>query len=313
MSNIFKPEPIVSGDVGIWGPKQLDQNRPAIGINTCKLYNDSGTLKLSTGIIGYYTGSKYGFVYVDTVTTISIAGISASDWAYIYLTVTGTTPTFAASTAASADYYTVTGLLSTNYNGAYGGFYGPLGQRIIGLAWKSSGSALAGVVNCASIDEKYAGWGTCPTTGHIYRFEKNLDTNFEANHLGDQFIFLESERPSSLVLSSGSATTFTDVNCSALVPKGVTALIFVCNFNFGGDGAKDNTIAYFRKNGSAETDTNRTFGGGNGFTNLGVGIIKYDPFYIEILCDIDGIFEYKLSDAAGALNMRLVGYYVKRY
>jgi hypothetical protein len=148
MSNTVYYEPITGGDNGVWGPKELRQNRLAMGVNSCVLYDDSGTLKLTTGQIGIVTPSKYAKAEIDTVTTISIAGLTVSLWAKIEMSISGSTPSFtAASIVGANDPATIPSEFFGAFVGAKGGFYVDSSKRCIGIVWIDSGGNLDGIVN----------------------------------------------------------------------------------------------------------------------------------------------------------------------
>ena len=148
MANTVYYEPINGGDNGVWGPKELRQNRLAMGVNSCMLYDDSGTLKLTTGQIGIVTPSKYAKAEIDTVTTISVAALTASLWAKIEMSISGSIPSFTATSIVGAnDPKVIPSGFANAFDGTKGGFYIDSSKRCIGIVWIDSGGNLDGVVN----------------------------------------------------------------------------------------------------------------------------------------------------------------------
>lgn len=158
MANVFSREPETGGDSGVWGPLQLSQNRPSLGILTCQLYDDSGALKMKVGKIGLDNGSKKGFASYDTETTISIASVSNSNWAKIELSVSGTTPMIAGANISGETTSTVIpSEFKNSYDPEKGGYYIAADKRCIGIVYKDSGGNLANIINVASLQEGFFG------------------------------------------------------------------------------------------------------------------------------------------------------------
>jgi hypothetical protein len=159
MAETFIREAINGSDQGVWGPHELAQDRRSLGDLTAQIYDDSGTLKLSIGKIGFDQGATKGTIEVDAIKTISIAGVSNGNWAKVeaYLS-TGTTVVIEATDITGATTSTtLPSDFTTNYDGAKGGFYITATKRCIGLIWKTSGGSLSGVVNCLEGLEAYHG------------------------------------------------------------------------------------------------------------------------------------------------------------
>jgi len=155
MPNTYKPEATISGDSGVWGAKELAQNRAAIGINSCKLYDDAGSLKITTGKIGL-VDSGYGILEIDTVATITLPAVT-SQWCYITASRSGTTPVFTATAQpADTDPTTMPATAGSAYDGEKCGFYTG-NYRMIGWVWINAGGNLAGVVNAGGSAESYVG------------------------------------------------------------------------------------------------------------------------------------------------------------
>ena len=65
MANNFTRFPITGGDDGVWGPLLLANIRDMVGLNSCKLYDDSGTLKVSQGKIGINDNTNEGMKHLE--------------------------------------------------------------------------------------------------------------------------------------------------------------------------------------------------------------------------------------------------------
>jgi hypothetical protein len=158
MANTFKIEPIDFGDSGVWGPKELAQNRPSLGAISCLLYDDGGTLKINKGQIGFDDGTNKGISVIDTITTISLASVSAGNWAKIEMAISLGAPVFTATDIAGA---TTAATIPTGFTGAWDyskqGYYISATKRCIGLIWYTGGSVLSGVVNCIPMGQGYLG------------------------------------------------------------------------------------------------------------------------------------------------------------
>ncbi len=174
MANTFWRKPIVGGDDGAWGPYNDEQNKDNLGVYTASLYDDSGTLKITTGRIGINDGTNIGVSVIDTVTTISLAGVSNSNWAKIEMTVAGSSVTFAAADIAGA---TTASSLPAGFTGAYdgekGGFYISATKRCLGIVWKNAGGTLEGVINTIGSQEGWTGYGQSDDANDVpYIFEQ---------------------------------------------------------------------------------------------------------------------------------------------
>lgn len=159
MSNLFYRKPIIGADENSWAP--LNDAHLNVGLGACsvKLYDDGGTLKVSKGIIGISDGTVTGIAYIDTVTTISLAGISNGNWAKIEMSVSGTSVTFTATDIAGA---TDPEVLPAGFTGSFDdekrGYYITATKRCIGLAWKNSSGTLEGIANVLNNVEGYEGY-----------------------------------------------------------------------------------------------------------------------------------------------------------
>jgi len=94
------------------------------------------------------------------------------------------------------------------------------------------------------------------------------------------------------VLTSGSASSFTDVDCSAVVAAkdqggAVGRVVLVCRTG-GGGGA--GPILYIRYNGASGTQAN-----GNSVANIGAGAGPHTQSLAEVAVDDGAIFEYEHS------------------
>lgn len=179
MANTFYLEPIDGGDQGKWGPKELRINSLNSGVLTCKLYNDSGTLKLSVGKIGLNDGST-GIVIVDTVTTISLASVSASNWFKVEVTRTGSTPNFTATNiTGETNPASFPAAVDGYFDGSKGGYYRVGTSRLLGVGYLDSGNALNGIVMMCSNYEGYRGFVYNDAVAHniTYYYNRDLGAN----------------------------------------------------------------------------------------------------------------------------------------
>jgi len=314
MANYFQREPIDGGDTGVWGIPELRQNRAGtIGQLTAQIYNDSGTLKVSKGLIGLDNDSNKGIIIIDTITTISIAGLTASRWALVEVSVSGTTPSFTVtSLAAENDPGSIPTTEFTDvYDPEKQGFYYVSNERVIGLVWINSGGALEGVVNCLPYVDGYQGYSTTDDAlDQIYQWEKDVENTVDGNYVGRLHLIPEDERPASYVLNNGSDTSWTDVDFSAYVPKGVRALLLFALLRLDGNGVADGYYLQIRSNGSTETATAKISVARIGYTNLAAGVDLDSGIMITVLCDENGIIEYQNTDAQGISFLNIQGYYL---
>jgi hypothetical protein len=116
--------------------------------------------------------------------------------------------------------------------------------------------------------------------------------------------------PSSFVLAGGTATTFTDVNCSNYVPYGVKALLLFAELKFTGDGSSDYVYALIRKKGSSETSVPKLITNALNFTNLTSSNVTGESSMLIVPCDFEGKIEYKLNSSIGELNLQIKGYWI---
>lgn len=311
MANTYNQEPINGGDNGIWGPKELYQNRVATGAISCQLYDDSGTLKITVGQIGFDNDSGNGVVDVDTVTTISLAGINNSRWFTVELTRVGSTPSFTAvELAADQNPYALPTGLDGYYDPVKGGYYRVGTGRIVGLGWKSTAGALAGIVNVQSIIEGYAGYSTGEVVGHVYTWDNRLSVIYDANYAGNLHVLKAEDRSSSWILNGGTDTSFTDVDFSAYVPVGTKALLIHLTNSWTGDGALDDVNIFAREKGSSETGLINVRMLQTGFSNFGSGLNMNTAGIQIIPCDSNGEIQYYTSSAANSVFMTLWGYFI---
>lgn len=150
MANRFIREPITGGDDNAWAPYLMALTEAGgIGGLTAYLYNDGGVLKLSKGFIGINDGTVKGVCVMDTVTTISLAGVTNELWAKIEVSISGTSVTVAAADiAAATDPATLPSTFKNAYDPEKGGFYIATDKRTIGLVWKNSSGVLLAVIRC---------------------------------------------------------------------------------------------------------------------------------------------------------------------
>jgi len=160
MANNFIRFAIEGGDEDDWADFEEPQNYSGtIGACYCNLYDDSGTLKITKGRVGIDDGTNTGTAIIDTVTTISIAGVSNSNWAKIEVSVSGVGVTIAAADISGAtDETALPAGFTDAWDGNKGGFYIAANKRCIGLAWKNAGGTLEGIINVGDYSDSYSGY-----------------------------------------------------------------------------------------------------------------------------------------------------------
>jgi hypothetical protein len=152
MANTFFPKPAIGGSNNVWAT-YLDMlvRAGGQGALTCELYNDSGTLKLSKGKIGIDNGVVEGVSVIDTITTISTAGMTANNWHKVEMTVSGTAVTIAiAAIAGATDESTIDTATKAAYDYEKAGYYLDPAKRLIGVVFLRAALALGRIVNCES-------------------------------------------------------------------------------------------------------------------------------------------------------------------
>lgn len=151
MANIFRRQPQIGGDTNAWGTYLNAIINDATGIYSSYLYNDSGTLKLSKGLIGIDNDTNIGLATIDTITTITLTG-TAGIWQKIELSVSGASVTLAATDIAGE---TDPDVVPSGFTGAYdpekGGYYITSSKRCIGIVFVDGGGILGEIIN-AGID-----------------------------------------------------------------------------------------------------------------------------------------------------------------
>lgn len=175
MANSFFRKAIIGADDNNWAIYNDAFNLNAIGDYSCYLFNDSGILKISKGRVGINNGSVVGVSDIDTITTVSIAGITNSTWAKIEMSVSGSAVTFSSLDISSEnDPASFPSVMATAYNGEKQGYYIDSTKRVIGLIWKNSSGVLDGIVNVRGADEGYIGYSvdTSESPDLTYRWDK---------------------------------------------------------------------------------------------------------------------------------------------
>lgn len=166
-------------DDNSWAQYVLAMERMNIGLNTCKLYDDGGVLKISEGRIGIDNGVQPSICEIDTVTTINLTG-STSIWQEVYMTVVGTAVSFATINIAGAtDWSTLPAGFTGAYNAEKEGYYINAARRCIGIVWADSAGNLEGIINTESGREGYHGYSYYDSAeennNHPLYFKKLLD------------------------------------------------------------------------------------------------------------------------------------------
>lgn len=142
------------GDEGVWAEFEAAQNYNGIGINSCRLYNDAGALKISVGRIGIDNGTVKGTVVIDAVEAIDISGVSSGNWAKIEMTVSGTGYVFTATDiSGGTDFSTMLSSVKAIFEEAKNGFYFEATKRCVGVAWKTAGGNLSRIFTLNNKEE----------------------------------------------------------------------------------------------------------------------------------------------------------------
>lgn len=154
MANNFVALSVVGGSLNTWGTtlNTLIQ-AGGIGALTAELYNDSGTLKLSKGKVGINNGvaTGIGVCIIDTITTISTAGMTAGLWHAIEISVSGTAVTIEITPIVGAsDESVIDAATKAAYDYEKTGYYLTASKRLIGVVFLRAALALGRIVNCES-------------------------------------------------------------------------------------------------------------------------------------------------------------------
>lgn len=291
----------------------IENTNQAYGINSCKLYDDSGVLKMTTGYINLDNGSGNELVYFDSVETISFAGITNSRWFTVELTRSGVTPTLTAvELSTDTNPYALPASIDSYYEPEKGGYYRVGTGRIVGFGWKATGGTLAGIVNAESIIEGYAGYSTGEVIGHIYRWDKRLEDTKDDNYIGLPYIIPTEDRPATPIISGGSDVTWADVDSSAYVPYGARCIIFWIRAYLIGDGVDDLCKVHMRKKGSTATDVDKTVTAETEYDNLVAGKTIRSAGHFFVLCNDDAESQYYVEDSNGQGRAYIspVGYFI---
>ena len=133
-----------------------------------------------------------------------------------------------------------------------------------------------------------------------------FDDNHDEPSCGTLHMIEDSNRPGSYVLADGTATSFTEVDFSAYVPGGVTALLLkvvLQGVAYGDCYAqfrpKDSSVDNIYKNIAGRIF--RSDGGSSSTTNI---------IQLIVQCSYDGIIEYKVGSVNSYLSLNILGYYI---
>lgn len=197
MANTFFRLPKENGDENTWAQYVLALEKNAIGDYTSYLYDDSGVLKLSLGRVGINNGTTSGIVLNDTITTISIAGVSNSNWAAIEMSVAGITATYTATDiAGETEEYSIPSDFTGNWDYDKNGIYITSTKRTIGVIYKNSGGTLSTIINGNYLSQNNANRNIQSTVGvfspgllrktHLYQSASISTTFVSGTTLTDQ-------------------------------------------------------------------------------------------------------------------------------
>lgn len=308
--NTFIREPVDGGDIGVWATKELNQNRLAVGVNSCILYDDSGILKLSVGKIGFNNSSIIGVFDMDTIVTISIAGVTNSNWAKIELALSGTTPVLTSTNISGAiDPGVIPAEYTESYDPEKGGYYIDSSKRCIGIAWKNASGVLEGIINSGSIISSYYGYSTTnDANDYIYRWDFNINNTRDIREIGMHISIPLANRPPA-TLNGGASATWTLVDFSPYVPTGVKSLCLHTILILVGDNATDSVVGHIRPYGSSESASDKTRVNTVLRTNLPTSVSLYSVNTLMVECDNTGLVEYQISTVGtGSLFLYIRGF-----
>jgi len=154
MANNFVVLSVVGGSLNTWGTTlNTLLQAGGIGALTAELYNDGGVLKLSKGKIGIDNGvaTGIGVAIIDTITTISTAGMTAGLWYAIEMSVSGTAVTLTITPIAGAnDESVIDAATKAAYDYEKTGYYLTASKRLLGVVFLRAALALGRIVNCES-------------------------------------------------------------------------------------------------------------------------------------------------------------------
>lgn len=180
MASTFRKQPITGGDLGVWGPKELAQVSPMVGVITARLYDQptAGEIYLTAGVIGIDNDSVKGIIEIDATVTLDVTALTASRWAKIEVAVSGSTVTYSLTSIASASNPAT---LPSEFTGAHdpekGGFYISNTKRCIGLVWINAGGSQEGLVNVRPFVNGYNGFSQSNDALDVpYHFEADITT-----------------------------------------------------------------------------------------------------------------------------------------
>jgi hypothetical protein len=149
MSDFFRRQAADGGENGIWADFEEDQNAPARSINTLVFYNNAGALYRKPGKVGLDNGSNKGVItFASDVGPISLAGLTASRWAEVVVSVVGTAPSMTLfSIGTGTDPATIPAAFLAEAEYAKMGFYRSGTARTLALVWINAAGNLEGIVN----------------------------------------------------------------------------------------------------------------------------------------------------------------------
>jgi hypothetical protein len=135
-----------------------------------------------------------------------------------------------------------------------------------------------------------------------------FDDNVSEESCGTLHMIPEENRPG-WVLVAGTDVLFTDVDFSSYVPVGVKALLLSAIMLFTGDGTSNYTLVQVRKKGSSETTDARIRFASSEFKNLPADTRLNHSLQRKVLCDPNGVIQYRLVGGPGSVYMGIDGYY----
>ena len=165
---------LIGGDLNTWGAFQQGMDKLHIGTNTIEAYISAGALYLSPGMLGIYDGSQDWNVTNSAAAGVSVAGLTASCWAKLEISVVAGVVTIAITSIGGA---TNPASLPASFTGAYdgtkGGFYITGTKRCHSLVWINAAGVPEGVINTTGGMDGYSGYSLSDDANDVvYSFLK---------------------------------------------------------------------------------------------------------------------------------------------
>jgi hypothetical protein len=165
---------LIGGMLNTWGANQQGMDKLHIGANTIEAYITAGVLYLSSGMMGLYDGSQDWNITNSAAAAVSVAGLAASCWASVEISVVAGVPVITLTSIGGAtNPASIPASFTGAYDGTKGGYYITGTKRCHSIVWINAAGAAAGVINQIGGCDGYVGYGTSDNSSlTIYQFEK---------------------------------------------------------------------------------------------------------------------------------------------